>query len=357
MTPLMFLAGLVVPGMQATRPTQADTVRPLVGVSSFVLPSRAMGASRTIDVVLPPSYDPASTRRYAVLYVLDAEQELEPAVAVTRFYAGTGQLPPMIVVGVRNGTRSRDLTPPAAGGWTAPPEMGITGGAGTLLQFLSDELVPWVDRKYMTAPMRVLIGHSLGGLFALNVIASEPASFTGYIVLEPSTWWNNGREAAAAAAALRGPAARPLRVMLVNADIRDVDTSGTGDGTSLVRMLRVPGETHSSMTLAGMMVALRRMFADFLPPRWVPGTRPIAMLEHYDALSRRVGYAVPVPVTTFEEVFRMSVHAGEFGDAEQILARMQRERPSDDTAELSQMLAEEREHEKKATVEGNQTRH
>jgi len=342
MTPLMILAGLVVPGMQATRPTQADTVRPLVGVSSFVLPSRAMGASRTIDVVLPPSYDPASTRRYAVLYVLDAEQELEPAVAVTRFYAGTGRLPPMIVVGVRNGTRSRDLTPPAAGGWTAPPEMGITGGAGTLLQFLSDELVPWVDRKYMTAPMRVLIGHSLGGLFALNVIASEPASFTGYIVLEPSTWWNNGREAAAAAAALRGPAARPLRVMLVNADIRDVDTSGTGDGTSLVRMLRVPGETHSSMTLAGMMVALRRMFADFLPPRWVPGTRPIAMLEHYDALSRRVGYAVPVPVTTFEEVFRMSVHAGEFGDAEQILARMQREWPTDDTAELRQMLAEER---------------
>jgi hypothetical protein len=52
--------------------------------------------------------------------------------------------------------------------------------------------------------------------------------------------------------------------MLVNADMRDVDTSGTGDGMSLVRMLRVQGETHSSMTLAGMMVALRRMFADFL---------------------------------------------------------------------------------------------
>jgi pimeloyl-ACP methyl ester carboxylesterase len=263
-------------------------------------------------------------------------------VAVARFYAGSGQLPPMIVVGVRNGARTRDLTPPAAAGWSPPAEMGATGGAGQMLEFLSAELVPWVDQKYRTAPLRVLIGHSLGGLFALEVIASRPASFTGYVVMEPSTWWNAGREAASAAAALRRPDARTLRVMLVNADMRGVDTSGTGSDAPMVRTFRVQGETHTSMTLAGMMLALRRMFADFLPPRWTPGTRPIAMLAHYDSLSRRAGYTVPIPAPVFEEVFRMSVHARDFDGAAEVLARMQRELPSSDVSDLTQLLAAER---------------
>jgi hypothetical protein len=96
------------------------------------------------------------------------------------------------------------------------------------------------------------------------------------------------------------------------------------------------------MALAGVMQGLRTMFADFQPPRWEPGTHPIVMLAHYDSLSRRLGFTVPIPERVFEEVFLMSALARYFDDADQVLARLEREQPSVNTSDLRAMLAEER---------------
>ena len=81
----------------------------------------------------------------------------------------------------------------------------------------------------------------------------------------------------------------------------DVDTTQWGGTKPMVRQFRTTGETHASMALAGMMLGLRAMFADFLPMEWTPGTRPIAMLARYDSLAERVGYAVPIPPQAYEE--------------------------------------------------------
>lgn len=40
---------------------------------------------------------------------------------------------------------------------------GGAGGADRFFAFLTDEVSPYVERHYRTAPMRVLAGHSLGG--------------------------------------------------------------------------------------------------------------------------------------------------------------------------------------------------
>jgi len=190
--------------------------------------------------------------------------------------------------------------------------------------------------------MRVLVGHSLGGLLALYSLANRPQLFTGYIVMEPATWWNNGREWSAAGVALGQTPARRFRVMLVNSESIGVDTTGLGGERPMVRQIRILGETHASMALAGMMQGLRTMFSDFQPPRWEPGTHPIVMLEHYDSLSRRLGFTVPIPEPVFEEVFLMSALARDFADADQVLARLTREQPSVNTSDLRAMLAEER---------------
>ncbi len=321
---------------------QESAGRPVVIGRTYTINSAVMGEPRIVDVGLPVGYDANLSQRYPVLYVLDGEVEGEAAITVTRFYAAAGQLPPMIVIGVRNTRRSRDLTTAPIAGFTVPAEAGVTGGAGKFLHFLSGELIPWVDQHYRTAPMRVLVGHSLGGLFALDVLATRPAAFTGYVVMEPSTWWNNGRELAAALSALATPATHQVRVMLVNTGPVAVDTTGVGGDAAMVRLLRVRNETHTSMPLAGMMQALRVLFADFQPARWEPGTRPIAMLDHYDVLSRRLGFQVPIPGPVYEEVFLMSVGARDFDDAERVLDRMARDRPSDDVGALRQQLAAER---------------
>lgn len=336
---LLLLVSLATPGATAA---QADGGTPLVTGHAFSIPSRVLGETRTVEVALPPGYDANADRRYPVLYVLDGEFEGPVAATITRFYGATGQLPAMIVVAVRNTARTRDLTPPAAPGFAPPREAGAAGGGDRFLQFLADELIPWVDRGYRTNPLRVLVGHSLGGLLALHAVAARPRLFTGYIVMEPATWWNNGREVSAAVAALRLPAARPTRLALVNVEPMGLDTTGTGDDAPLIRHLRVRGESHAGMAMAGMMQGLRTLFADFQPPRWVPGTRPIAMLEHYAVLSRRLGFEVPIPAQVLEQVFLMSVHARHFDDAARILERLDEGRPADGTRDLREMLATER---------------
>jgi hypothetical protein len=111
----------------------------------------------------------------------------------------------------------------------------------------------------------------------------------------------------------------------------------------MVRQIGIRNETHASMAAAGMLEALRTMFADFKPSQWRPGTRPIAMLERYDSLATRVGYPVAIPANAFETVARMSIHGRYFDDAQRVLVRMERTLgASGDTRELRAMLAEER---------------
>jgi predicted alpha/beta superfamily hydrolase len=100
----------------------------------------------------------------------------------------------MIVVGIASGSRerrTRDLTPVS----TSEMDQRFTpghGGAANFLSFLTQELVPMIDRNYRTRPYRILVGHSHGGLFASYVLAVKPTAFQAYLAIDPSLSWNNG---------------------------------------------------------------------------------------------------------------------------------------------------------------------
>lgn len=316
---------------------------PITIGQSFRIASKALGETRVFDVSLPADY-PSSTERYPLLIVLDGESLHETAAALTSFYASTAILPPTIVVGVRNTHRSRDLTPPAAAGFTAPSEMGGSGGAGQFLAFLADELIPHLERKYRTAPFRVLIGHSLGGLFALSALGQRPGVFNGYVVMEPATWWNEGKEIRAARAALAAAGASRTRLVFVNTPDPGFDTTQWGGAAPMVRFRSTnKGETHASMPPTALRLALGTMFEDFRPTAWRPGTRPIAMLDRYDSLAARIGYPVSIPELAFAQSIRMSIHARFFADAERSLHQMERAfGNSSDVKDLRAQLAEER---------------
>jgi predicted alpha/beta superfamily hydrolase len=307
------------------------------------LQSQVLGEGRAIEISLPDGYAENPTRNYPVLIVLDGEYEHEIASAISRFYATMTPLPAMIVVGVRNTDRMRDMTPAPVAGFVPPREAARSGGADQFLAFLGDELVPYLEKNYRVQPMRVLVGHSLGGLFALYALERRPGLFTGYLVMEPAVWWNNEHELNEARSTLATPSARRARLMLVNAPGLGMDTTRWGGDAPMIRELEIAGEGHSSMAMAGMMLGLRTMFADFQTPEWIPGTAPAAMLGRYDSLAARIGFATPIPLMTFEKVIRMSIHSRFFDDAERVLRRMEEQYGhSGESRELARMLAEER---------------
>lgn len=68
----------------------------------------------------------------------------------------------------------------------------IGGGGAKFEAFLTKELRPYLEKRYPLDPEKaILFGHSFGGLFAANVLASDPAAWSGYIIASPSTPWDS----------------------------------------------------------------------------------------------------------------------------------------------------------------------
>jgi len=102
-----------------------------------------------------------------------------------------GAIPPMIVVGVPNTERRRDLTGPTrvSSDSTIAPHVGRSGA---FRQFFRQELIPTIDARYATTRERAIIGESLAGLFVVETLLREPLLFDRYVAFDPSLWWNGG---------------------------------------------------------------------------------------------------------------------------------------------------------------------
>ena len=139
---------------------------------------------RTVFVQLPPGYE-RSAKTYPVLYLLDGASTIVTVPPLVDSLVTAGSVPEVILVAIPHRDRRHDLTP------TAVACYPTSGGGGQLLQFLADELIPRVDDRYRTQPIRMLHGHSLGGLFVVYALAAAPGLFQGYIASSPSLHWDD----------------------------------------------------------------------------------------------------------------------------------------------------------------------
>ena len=68
-----------------------------------------------------------------------------------------------------------------------------SGGAHHFLQFIHNELMPWIEAEYrVDAGDRTLMGFSWGGEFALYALFHQPRLFQRYVVVSPDLPYGNG---------------------------------------------------------------------------------------------------------------------------------------------------------------------
>ena len=101
------------------------------------------------------------------------------------------RVPKSIVVGISTVDRRRDFTFPTTieADRKAYP---TSGKSENFILFLESELQPFIDKNFKTSPAKTIIGQSLGGLLATEILLTKPALFTNYIIISPSVWWDNG---------------------------------------------------------------------------------------------------------------------------------------------------------------------
>lgn len=157
--------------------------------SKATIYSKVLNENRKLWIYSPEitSLAKADIKKYPVLYLLDGDAHFYSTVGIIQQLSqanGNGVLPEMIVVAIENTNRLRDLTP------SLPPITSLEK-ANPFINFLSSELFPYVEKNFNAAPYRLLVGHSLGGLTAVDILTNFPKLFNAYIAIDPSMWYNN----------------------------------------------------------------------------------------------------------------------------------------------------------------------
>ncbi|WP_343308214.1 alpha/beta hydrolase-fold protein [Chitinophaga niabensis] len=152
--------------------------------------SRVLNETRTLNIYLPDGYSPDSS--YPVIYLLDgsAGEDFVHISGIVQFLSMIGKMPASIVVGIANVDRKRDFTFPTTIE-KDQKDFPTTGGSAKFITFLEKELQPFIEKRFKTKPLKTIIGQSLGGLLATEVLLKKPALFSNYIIVSPSLWWDN----------------------------------------------------------------------------------------------------------------------------------------------------------------------
>jgi len=169
---------------------QDSGAKPFVIGETRVLKSKVLNEERTLNFYLPNGYD--KTKSYPVIYLLDgsANEDFLHIVGLVQFFVMQYNMPEFIVVGIANVDRKRDFTF-HTDLEDLKKDYPTTGHSAKFIEFVEQELQPFVTANYKTSETKYIIGQSLGGLLATEILLKKPSLFTHYLIVSPSLWWDD----------------------------------------------------------------------------------------------------------------------------------------------------------------------
>ncbi|MEO0468199.1 MAG: alpha/beta hydrolase-fold protein [Bacteroidota bacterium] len=177
------------PNQSSDASAQKPEVFPLGDIQQ--LDSNILDEKRTLNIYLPQGYHPDSGKTYPVVYLLDgsAHEDFPHVAGLVQFLNLYDLMPPSIVVGIANMDRYRDFTFPSSDSLDLK-ELPQSGHSDAFIQFIKQEVQPLIQQQYHTNGQKSLIGQSLGGLLAVEILLKEPKLFEDYLIVSPSLWWD-----------------------------------------------------------------------------------------------------------------------------------------------------------------------
>lgn len=161
---------------------------------SVKIRSAELGENRDLNIYLPSSYRRDSLKAYPVIYLLDGsrDEDFLHVCGIVQFgaFPWIKMVPESIVVGIGNIDRKKDFTFPSQSKLDQK-EFPTSGNSARFIRFLGEEVQPFIDSTLRTKNTKTIIGQSLGGLLATEVLLKQPGLFDNYIIVSPSLWWDN----------------------------------------------------------------------------------------------------------------------------------------------------------------------
>ncbi len=277
--------------------------------------SDILNEDRRILIYAPKDSDNLE-KKYQVIYVLDADNHFMQMVEYSKYLSRQDVyvIPPLIVVGITNTNRNRDLTPSHSNAdysgkldTTANSPYKNSGGNEHFFQFIQKEVIPYVNSNYKTQPYRIFVGHSFGALTAINCLINYPDMFDAYIAVSPSFWWDQKFLLKLADKKLK--AESTLSKTLFFSDGNEGSSPRSPFHTDVLKFdsllkkrnikgldfeyMTYPSESHMTVPIKSYYDGLRFIYHQWtLPPVSDEEVNPEIIMRHYKGLSQRFRYPI-----------------------------------------------------------------
>lgn len=242
--------------------------------------STILNETRTINIYLPEDYNVNDTTKYPVIYIPDGgiEEDFFHIAGIVRYNTQPwiNRFPKSIVVGIENTNRKRDFTF-AVSNLDFLEKVGFKkenmpsyGGSENYISFLEKELQPFIETKYKANQKKTIIGESLAGLLATEILLKYPNLFDTYIIISPSLWWGDETLLKQSDSLLKSNLNKQIKVYVSTPNKRE-DMRMYNEAKALYKHLKqnqniisffdyLPDEFHSTIIHQAVYNAFKKMY-------------------------------------------------------------------------------------------------
>ncbi len=298
---------------------------------SHRIASEHLNEQRLITVSVPNAPGMAAKKTYPTLFVLDGEWAFGFAVGAVSFLSNDsfGHVPDMIVVGLPNTDRQRDMS---------------AAGFQDYLSFLELEVIPLVNAQYPASGFSLIYGWSSASGICTQLLARRPGLFDAYLASGSGI---GPRTRSYLASQLPGNQYRN-QFLYVNAEGGGVRADAMRTYAELIDALRPEGltwkfeiledTTHVDALAEGLQAGLSLVFSRFRVPASTTASGPDAVVSFLQEVQASYRTRVSIPPGAFIESASIMLHNQQLSNAVALLERASELQP--DTASLSGALGD-----------------
>ncbi|MBN1970262.1 MAG: esterase [Candidatus Delongbacteria bacterium] len=169
-------------------------------VENITIYSKALKQEREILVYTPIEYDIRKHELFNVIFVFDSQdrEKFDYVSSIITFLTDRNNDQAFIVVGITSPyseeldySRNNDFLPVLKAEKSIERYKPYFGNIPNFLNYVSSEVVPYINSNYRTKGRNIAVGHSLGASFILYSMTEEPNLFDSYIAISPNLSYDN----------------------------------------------------------------------------------------------------------------------------------------------------------------------
>jgi predicted alpha/beta superfamily hydrolase len=276
--------------------------------------SQKLNEDREITISLPFSYAQNKTKKYPLLIILDGDYLLDPFEGALKYGAYWDDMPEVIIVGITQNQKNERESDCAV-----DPETGLPEEKGAaFFEFIGQELLPYLQKNYRTAPFKIIAGHDVTAGFLNFYLYKDNPLFNGYISLSPDL--TTGMEENI-----------PARLALAKQPLFYYHSTADGDLKStqkqIIRMdsiakeIKNPnvnyrfdnfiGDSHYSLVIQSIPKVLYQFFSVYQPisiPEYndkiavLPSGYVDYLIKKYEVVEKVLGLKAPIRINDFQAI-------------------------------------------------------